>query len=231
MTTPTGSVAFTASLPVDVLMKSAPAIITTWLARATFANVARSPVPRMTFIKAGPQASRNARISSYSASHRPASACARVITTSISSAPAAADADLGITVGAVCVYHAFVPIAVQALAGSGIPVAAVSTGFPAGLNPLPQRIESRGETGGDRGHRDTGAGERLDRDRHEGVVHTHRADRDAEIGVGGGGRGRDRRRDHAGARARGPVGGAVRRDTGVPRGLRPGLDEGHPWHR
>jgi len=50
-------------------------------------------------------------------------------------------ADLGITVGAVCVYHAFVPIAVQALAGSGIPVAAVSTGFPAGLNPLPPRID------------------------------------------------------------------------------------------
>ncbi|PYP15911.1 MAG: deoxyribose-phosphate aldolase [Gemmatimonadetes bacterium] len=48
---------------------------------------------------------------------------------------------LGIRVGAVCVYHAFVPVAVQALEGSGIPVAAVSTGFPAGLNPLPQRIE------------------------------------------------------------------------------------------
>src|SRR6266516_4773405 len=44
-------------------------------------------------------------------------------------------ADLGITVGAVCVYHAFVHIAVRALEGSGIPVAAVSTGFPAGLNP------------------------------------------------------------------------------------------------
>src|SRR2546430_16677157 len=49
--------------------------------------------------------------------------------------------DLGIKVGAVCLYHAFVPVAVQALQGSGIPVAAVSTGFPAGLNPLPQRIE------------------------------------------------------------------------------------------
>ncbi len=49
--------------------------------------------------------------------------------------------ELGITVGAVCVYHAFVPIAVEALEGTGIPVAAVSTGFPAGLNPLPQRIE------------------------------------------------------------------------------------------
>lgn len=49
-------------------------------------------------------------------------------------------ADLGLTVGAVCVYHAYVPVAVEALAGSGIPVAAVSTGFPAGLSPLPQRI-------------------------------------------------------------------------------------------
>jgi len=49
--------------------------------------------------------------------------------------------DIGITVGAVCVYHAFVPLAVEALQGSAIPVAAVSTGFPAGLNPLPQRIE------------------------------------------------------------------------------------------
>src|SRR5687767_15465590 len=38
---------------------------------------------------------------------------------------------LPIRVAAVCVYHAFVKIAVQALEGSGIPVAAVSTGFPA----------------------------------------------------------------------------------------------------
>ena len=49
-------------------------------------------------------------------------------------------ADRRITVGAVCVYHALVPTAVEALAGSGIPVAAVSTGFPAGLSPLPQRV-------------------------------------------------------------------------------------------
>jgi deoxyribose-phosphate aldolase len=49
-------------------------------------------------------------------------------------------ADLGIRVAAVCVYHAFVEVAVRALEGSGIPVAAVSTGFPAGLSPLPQRI-------------------------------------------------------------------------------------------
>src|SRR5215468_8514024 len=33
--------------------------------------------------------------------------------------------NLGIKVGAVCVYHNLVPIAVAALAGSGIPVAAV----------------------------------------------------------------------------------------------------------
>lgn len=49
-------------------------------------------------------------------------------------------ADLDLTVAAVCVYHAFVETAVQALKGSGIPVAAVSTGFPAGLSPLPQRL-------------------------------------------------------------------------------------------
>ncbi len=50
-------------------------------------------------------------------------------------------ADLGITVGAVCVYHQLVRTAVAALEGSGIPVAAVSTGFPAGLSPFEQRIE------------------------------------------------------------------------------------------
>jgi len=49
--------------------------------------------------------------------------------------------DLGIHVGAVCVYHALVPTAVEALVGSGIPVAAVSAGFPAGLNPVEQRVE------------------------------------------------------------------------------------------
>jgi deoxyribose-phosphate aldolase len=37
--------------------------------------------------------------------------------------------------GAICVYHRFVKTAVKALEGSGIPVAAVSTGFPAGLVP------------------------------------------------------------------------------------------------
>ena len=49
--------------------------------------------------------------------------------------------ELGVTVGAVCVYHNLVPVAVEALAGSGIPVAAVSTGFPAAQNPFPQKLE------------------------------------------------------------------------------------------
>jgi len=49
--------------------------------------------------------------------------------------------DLHLTVGAVCVYHTFVETAVKALEGSGIPVAAVSAGFPAGLSPLAERVE------------------------------------------------------------------------------------------
>lgn len=47
----------------------------------------------------------------------------------------------GLTVAAVCVYHDMVPTAVRALAGSGIPVAAVSTGFPAGLSPFELRVQ------------------------------------------------------------------------------------------
>ena len=45
------------------------------------------------------------------------------------------------TVGAVCVYPTMVRTAVKALEGSGIPVASVATGFPAGLTPLPLRLE------------------------------------------------------------------------------------------
>ncbi|WP_028029356.1 deoxyribose-phosphate aldolase [Gemmobacter nectariphilus] len=45
-----------------------------------------------------------------------------------------------LTVGAVCVYPTMVPHAVRALSGSGIPVASVATGFPAGLMPLPLRL-------------------------------------------------------------------------------------------
>lgn len=45
-----------------------------------------------------------------------------------------------ITTGAVCVYHNMIKTAVAALEGTGIPVAAVSTGFPEGLSPLSTRI-------------------------------------------------------------------------------------------
>jgi deoxyribose-phosphate aldolase len=48
--------------------------------------------------------------------------------------------ELGIKVGAVCVYHSFIETALHALGGSGIHVAAVSTGFPAGLSPLAERV-------------------------------------------------------------------------------------------
>src|SRR6266481_6355634 len=47
---------------------------------------------------------------------------------------------LNIKVAAVCVYHTFVETARRAIEGSGIHVAAVSTGFPAGLSPLEERI-------------------------------------------------------------------------------------------
>jgi deoxyribose-phosphate aldolase len=43
-------------------------------------------------------------------------------------------------VGAVCVYHEMVATAVQALQGSGIPVAVVSTGFPAGQTPMETKL-------------------------------------------------------------------------------------------
>ncbi|WP_408640090.1 deoxyribose-phosphate aldolase [Devosia ureilytica] len=42
--------------------------------------------------------------------------------------------------GAVCVYHTFVHTAVQALEGTGIPVAAVSTAFPHGLAPVETKL-------------------------------------------------------------------------------------------
>ncbi|MGR3514810.1 MAG: deoxyribose-phosphate aldolase [Paracoccaceae bacterium] len=51
-----------------------------------------------------------------------------------------------ITVGAVCVYHDMIETAVSSLAGSGIPVAAVSTGFPAGLSPFHLRVAEIAES-------------------------------------------------------------------------------------
>jgi deoxyribose-phosphate aldolase len=47
---------------------------------------------------------------------------------------------LDIKVAAVCVYHAFVETARRAIEGSGVHVAAVSTGFPAGLSPFEERV-------------------------------------------------------------------------------------------
>jgi deoxyribose-phosphate aldolase len=47
---------------------------------------------------------------------------------------------LQIKVAAVCVYHRFVETAAHAVAGSGVRVAAVSTGFPAGLSPVQERV-------------------------------------------------------------------------------------------
>ncbi|MFZ5963095.1 deoxyribose-phosphate aldolase [Thalassococcus sp. BH17M4-6] len=51
-----------------------------------------------------------------------------------------------LTTGAVCVYHDMIASAVAALQGSGIPVAAVSTGFPAGLSPFHLRVAEIGES-------------------------------------------------------------------------------------
>jgi len=48
---------------------------------------------------------------------------------------------LGLTVGAVCVYHEMIASALAALAGTRVPVAAVSTGFPAGLSPFDLRVK------------------------------------------------------------------------------------------
>src|ERR1700687_461333 len=48
--------------------------------------------------------------------------------------------ELQIKVAAVCVYHTFVETSLHALEGSGVHVAAVYNGFPAGLSPLAERV-------------------------------------------------------------------------------------------
>jgi deoxyribose-phosphate aldolase len=48
--------------------------------------------------------------------------------------------ELHLKVAAVCVYHTFVETALRALEGTGIKVAAVSTGFPAGLSSFEERV-------------------------------------------------------------------------------------------
>ncbi|HHZ81403.1 MAG TPA: deoxyribose-phosphate aldolase [Flavobacteriales bacterium] len=49
--------------------------------------------------------------------------------------------DLNLKTAAVCVYHEMLSEAATHLKGTGVHLAAVSTGFPAGLSPLPLRIE------------------------------------------------------------------------------------------
>ncbi|MBK5098469.1 MAG: deoxyribose-phosphate aldolase, partial [Gemmatimonadetes bacterium] len=49
--------------------------------------------------------------------------------------------ELPIRTASVCVYHRFVDVALRALEGSGIPVAAVAAGFPHGLSPFEQRVQ------------------------------------------------------------------------------------------
>ena len=49
--------------------------------------------------------------------------------------------DENIQVAAVCVYHNFIKEAAKGLKGSSIPIAAVSTGFPAGNIPLKEKIK------------------------------------------------------------------------------------------
>ena len=61
----------------------------------------------------------------------------RPIRNDIASALGAGD----LTVGAVCVYHEMIAPAKKSLAGSGIPIAVVSTGFPAGLTPFELRVQ------------------------------------------------------------------------------------------
>lgn len=48
--------------------------------------------------------------------------------------------DANLHVAAVCVYHNMIETALDALKGTDIPVAAVSTGFPAGQIPLEQKL-------------------------------------------------------------------------------------------
>src|SRR5215475_4003261 len=88
ITSATGGVAAGVTLPVEVLMKSAPASIASQAARRVLSRVASSPVSRITLRCVGPHASRTARTSSYTCAYRPARNAPRSMTMSTSSAPA-----------------------------------------------------------------------------------------------------------------------------------------------
>src|SRR4030095_9994060 len=87
MTNVTGIVAAGWTLPVDVFMKSAPAYMAMSLALLTLSKVLNSPVSRMTFNLASPQASLMAQISSNTKLYSPAKNFPLDITISTSSAP------------------------------------------------------------------------------------------------------------------------------------------------
>ena len=113
----------------------------------------------------------------------------------------------GLHVGAVCVYHALVPDAVEALRGSGIPVAAVSTGFPAGQTPFDLKLAGdpplgRGGSQGDR-HRDL-ARPRADRRLAGALRRGARVPRGLRAGAHEGHPGHRRARHAAQRRAREP---------------------------
>ena len=84
-----GRVALTPILPVDVLMKSAPAAMASTDARRIASYEPSSPVSRITLRCAAPAASFDATISSNACGYRPARKAERFSTMSISSAPAA----------------------------------------------------------------------------------------------------------------------------------------------
>lgn len=67
--------------------------------------------------------------------------CAKAIQPVRADLLAAIGFDRPLHTGAVCVHHERVPEAIEALKGTGIPVAAVSAGFPHGLSPFKQRLQ------------------------------------------------------------------------------------------
>ena len=89
MTSTTGAVAAGVILPVDVLMKSAPASMASQEARRTLSRVCNSPVSKMTFKWVSPQTALTATISSNTWPNRPDKNAPRSMTMSISDAPAA----------------------------------------------------------------------------------------------------------------------------------------------
>mmetsp|Transcript_18067 Transcript_18067/g.63936 ORF Transcript_18067/g.63936 Transcript_18067/m.63936 type:complete len:444 (-) Transcript_18067:75-1406(-) len=119
MTSDTGMVALKGSLPVEVLMKSAPAIMHTSDAWYTILSVGSSPVAKIVFMCAGPHASRNASTSSYMARQSCFSARSREMTMSISRAPSATHCRISASLCSVLICPDGKPVATEA---TGMPV-------------------------------------------------------------------------------------------------------------